>query len=91
MSTHVVGFRPPDEKWKKMYTVYQACQAADTSIPEAVHKFFGYETPDESGVSVNLERHECCAEYKADMINGYEIDISKLPENITKIRVYNNW
>jgi hypothetical protein len=45
MSTHVVGFKPPDEKWRKMKAVWDACEAAGTDPPAAVSKFFEGDVP----------------------------------------------
>ena len=54
MSAHVVGIRPPDEKWKKMKAVWDACTMANTSIPQEVRDFFGCEPPDKAGVVVEV-------------------------------------
>ena len=89
MSTHVVGFKPADEKWKQMKTIWDACALAKVDPPEAVGKFFGWEEPDEAGVQVDIEAKECCAEYKADDSEGFEIDVRKLPPDVTVIRFYN--
>ncbi len=91
MSTNVCGFKPPDEKWKKMKAVYDACLQADTKVPKAVEDFFGYDPPDDAGVVVDLEKHACCQEYKEDAREGFEIDVTKLPKDVTLIRFYNSW
>ncbi len=90
MSTNVIGFRPPDEKWKKMKAVWDACLAADTDIPEDVNTFFNGDPPDERGVEVELTG-PCCAEWSDDYRQGYEIDVTKLPEGLAIIRFYNSW
>ncbi|MFA6433029.1 MAG: hypothetical protein WCV82_04460 [Candidatus Paceibacterota bacterium] len=89
MSTHVVGFRPADDKWEKMRAVYDACQAAGTQLPASVAQFFGFEPPDERGVEVNIEKTDAVSEWQEDMREGIEVDITKLPENVTVIRFYN--
>lgn len=96
MSTHVVGFHPPDEKWLKMKAVWDACKAAGTSVPTEVERFFNGEQPDNNGIEVWLdgtfkEMHPSCTRYGAVGKDGFEIDISKLPKNITKIRFFNSW
>ncbi len=50
MSTHIVGFRPPNEKWKQMKAVYDACVKAEIDAPSEVRKFFNDEPPDPEGV-----------------------------------------
>ena len=88
MSTHVVGFKPPDAKWKKMKRVWDACVEADIEIPTEVTMFFEGESPDELGVRVELEEEVCCTDYSEEMQTGFEIDVKKLPKDITLIRFY---
>jgi len=91
MSTWVEGFKPSNNKWKKMKAIYDGCEAAGVDCPEEVDKFFGGELPDKAGVRVDLEKSECCKEYNAEMSNGYEIDVTKLPKDVTLIRFVNSY
>jgi hypothetical protein len=95
MSMTVIGFRPADDKWRKMKSVYEACEASGVETPDEVLEFFNYQPPQENGAVVQLtdfpENHECCAEWSADMEKGYEIDLSKLPKELTHIRFYCSW
>jgi hypothetical protein len=91
MSTHVVGFRPPDEKWKKMKAVWDACEAAGTDIPKDVERFFNGESPDDQGVAIDIKDHACCESYDGDGSQGFEIDLKKLPPDVTIIRFYNSY
>lgn len=91
MSTHVVGFRPPDAKWKRMKSVYETCIKADVPIPEEVSTYFDDEEPDEAGVEINLEDTEACSEWSYSASEGYEIDVTKLPKDLKIIRVYNSY
>ena len=57
MSTHVVGFKPADDKWKKMKAVWDACSDADSEIPQSVDKFFDGQYPgDNPGMAVNIDK-----------------------------------
>lgn len=87
-SLHVVGFKPPDAKWKKMKAAYDACVKAEIDPPKEVREFFGYDRPDDVGVTIELEEEDCCKEYNAEMVNGFEIDVKKLPKDVTIIRFY---
>lgn len=89
MSTHVVGFRPPDEKWRKMKAAYDACQLAGISIPDEVDEYFNGETPDEAGVEVEID--SILEEWGDDSRQGYQIDITKLPKDVKILRFYNSW
>lgn len=87
MSTHVVGFRPPDDKYQRMRAVYEACTAAGTSTPREVLEFFEGEEPSENGTIVEIKSYP----YKGDMCEGLEVDITDLPRGVKVIRFYNAW
>lgn len=101
MSTHVVGFKPPDEKWRKMKAAWDSCTAAGVDVPKEIGEFFNWSAPDERGVIVKLEEwkdgkkvlHECLREWSEDTHTreGYEIDVTKLPKDVTVLRFYNSW
>lgn len=94
MNTHVVGFKAPDEAWKKMKAVWDACEAAGTAIPSKVLEFFNHEPPEDSGVVIDLEEENCVEEWKADMEDGFVIDVKELLKthpDITHIRFYNSY
>lgn len=87
----VKGIVPADVKFKKMLAVWEACENAGVIIPDKVHEFFNNDEPDTKGVIIDLYENECVSEYKEEMSDGYEIDLSKLPSNIKTIRVYNSY
>ncbi len=92
MSTCIVGFVPPDEKWDKMKTIYNACVAADIEIPTEVDKYFDYNNPNKiPGLEINIEH--LATDYTDDDLSceGVELDLSKLPEKIKFIRFYNSY
>lgn len=89
MSSHIVGFRPPDAKWRKMKAAYEACDAAGLDIPDEVASFFNHEAPDDSGVEVEIEDTKAVTEYSAEMREGYEVDLTKLPPDVKIIRFFN--
>ena len=90
MSTIIVGFCPPDEKYKKMIKAYESCVAAGIKIPTEIEKFFnGVLPPDPTGMKINIDKasepwHDDCGE-------GFEVEIAKLPKSVTVIRFYNSW
>ena len=90
MSTHVVGFRPPsDEMWKRMKKVYDSCKDAGIDPPEAVTEFFGDQDPDPAGVEVDIK--QAVSDWQDESREGFEVDLSKLPSNVTKLRFYNSY
>lgn len=94
MSTHVMGFKPPDAKWHMMKAVYDACIAAGLSVPSEVSAFFGHDAPDPAGVTVSQDALQKCGavkRYQAEMEDGFDIDIKKLPPDVTVVRVVNSY
>jgi hypothetical protein len=91
MSTHVVGIRPPDAKWTQMKAVWDACKLAGVEPPDEVLEFFDHAPPDPAGIRVELEGKPCIRAFNDDMRQGFEVDISKLPKNVTVVRFYNSW
>jgi len=88
MSTSVIGFKEPDERFKKMYAIYKACEEADVDIPDEVDDFFEGEPPDPRGVKVyDLP----VKPYNENMEDGYELRLSEVPKDITVIRFSNSW
>lgn len=87
MSTHVVGFRAPDNKWKRMKAVWDACNEANIPVPPEVDEFFGYEDPDLSGVTVELSYQS----WSEGMREGVEVMMDELPPDLTSIRFYNSY
>jgi hypothetical protein len=94
MSTHIIGFKPPDDKWRKMKAVWDACEAASVEPPAEVEKFFEYETPDVVGVRVTCGALTDCGavvEWRDDTRDGFEVHVGKLPPDVTVLRFYNSW
>ena len=89
MSTHVVGFRPPDEKWQKMAAIWAACETAGVEPPDEVADFFNHESPDPRGIEVAVPITEWNDPDGGRV--GYEVAISDIPSNVTHLRFYNSW
>jgi len=89
MSTHVIGFRPADEEWQKMRAAWEACKSAGVEPPREVDRFFNGEPPDPAGVEVPLG--DAVTAYRADMQEGFEVHLDKLPPGLKVIRFYNSW
>lgn len=88
MSTHVIGFKPPDEKWQQMKDVWDSCEMAEVAPPEEVSEFFDWDNPDERGVEVDLKAEEWADD---SCRSGYEICLDDIPEGVKYIRFYNSW
>lgn len=89
ISTHVVAFRPADERWQSMKAIYDVCCKADVTIPEEVLDFFDNEPPDEAGVEVDID--EAVRGWSDDSREGFEVDLTKLPYGVKILRFYNSY
>lgn len=103
VSTYIVGIKPADEKWKQMKAIWDACAKADVAIPDEVDEFFDGEEPDDEGVVVPLgslyrikdlgdrQTEDGLSYYQRDGTSGFELELSKLPKDIKKLRFYNSY
>jgi hypothetical protein len=90
MSTHVVGFRPADEKWEKMKEVWAACDSAGVPVPDNVLDFFDHEHPgDKPGAEVDVDA--AVKDWNSTGCSGFEVDVTKLPPGLKILRFYNSW
>jgi hypothetical protein len=90
MSTHVYGFRTPDnEQFQKMSQAWWACYHAGIDIPDEVEAYFDGEEPDPAGQQVDLAG--AWREWRADMQEGIEVVVSKIPSDVTVIRFVNSY
>lgn len=89
MSTHVEGFAPPDDEWRKMKAIWDACDVAGIDAPAEVSEFFNDEKPDEQGIKIDLDRHPSVSEYHGDGEGGFQVEIEKLPPQVKFIRFVN--
>lgn len=91
------AFKPPDDKWRRMKAVWDACQEADVPIPADVEQYFGGEDPDPAGVEVDqtvlIDSGVITDWNDGDhgMSEGVEIHVDKIPADVKIIRVYNSY
>ena len=94
MSMHCEAIRPPDEKWKKMKRVWETCIEVGVQPPVEVVKFFNGEKPDPTGVEVESvggytdsnKMPKWVKHHRAEAQDGFEVDITKLPKDVTVVR-----
>jgi len=96
MHSYVQGIKPADEKFRKMKAIYDACNESGVSIPKEVQAFFGDEAPDSAGVVVSLEASAKgpVQEWRpedGDTLEGFVVDLRKLPADIKIIRFVNSY
>jgi len=95
VTTYVKGFRPPDTKFKKFAAIWKQCGDAGVSPPKEVDDFFQGVDPDPKGVEVDLPNSgklACVSEWTdGDMEQGIEVDVTKLPKDVTILRFVNSY
>lgn len=96
MSTHVVAFKPPGEKWRQMKAVWDACAAAGVTPPDVVYRYFEDDEPDPAGVEIDQDALVSAGALRKwhderNANSGFELDVAKLPQDVTVVRFYNGW
>lgn len=97
MSTHIEAFIPDtDPEYQKHKKIVIACLEADVSLPkETSDYFFGYKLPTtrmlEEKLKIELKEGEHYVDWRDESSEGFEVDLTKLPKGVTKLRFYNNW
>jgi hypothetical protein len=90
MTTHIVGFRLPDDAWSKHLAVWRACERAGVPIPVRTLEFFDNEDPgDKPGKEISIDK--AVTPLVIEGVEGFEVDIAELPEDVRIIRFYNSW
>ena len=98
MSTNVSGVRDLDGKFAKMIAAKLACEAAEVDYPEEVRKYFctpgasvgedeDYLRREMESVNIKVAVTKCGREGT----DGWEVDLSKLPEGVKAIRFENSY
>lgn len=96
MSSHIQGFIPDtDSNYLRHKKVLLVCLEANVELPKETAEYFGSKSPDkyllEEKLGVRLEMGVHYEKYSADMTDGFEVDITKLPQGVTKLRFYNSY
>lgn len=97
MSTHIKAFIPDtDPEYQKHKFIVEACLDADVSLPKETSAYFGgYGRPGthmlEEKLEIELKEGEHYVDWSDESSQGFEVDLTKLPPGVTKLRFYNNW
>jgi hypothetical protein len=96
MSTDIKGFIPDTDKdYLRHKRVLLACKENQVSLPKETAAYFNANMPDpyllEEKLEVELQNGVHYKEWREDMQQGFEVDLTKLPQGVTKLRFYNCW
>ena len=93
MSTSVIGIRASNAEHKAKRDAVIACVKAKVNIPKELLNYFGdigegtIVEDAAAGLEVEIPKNE----WRNDYASGYEIEVSKIPPGVEKIRFYNSW
>jgi hypothetical protein len=97
MSTHIEGFIPStDSDFQRFKNVALACMQAKVTLPAEVSNYFNVRHEPLPGMfddklRVELQHGEHYIDWHDESSRGFEVDLTKLPQGVTKLRFYNNW
>lgn len=97
MNTRLLGFKPADETFRKMRAAYVACHDAGVEPPDEVTAYFGGapEESDDTGVRLTLAGAygapvDGVRRWRAEMQDGFEVDLRLLDPAIKVLRFVNS-
>jgi hypothetical protein len=86
VSCEVKGLKPITDDYKKRLEIYKSCIELKISPPEEIRKYFEYDSePCDEGIIVCLEE-DAVSESIGYTSVYYDVDLSKLPDDVTKVR-----
>lgn len=97
MSTHIIAFTPDtDKEFQRHKKILMACHEGKVRLSPDTAEYFGYDHPIMSlmddKLSVELTDGEHYEKWSdGEGSSGFEVDLTKLPAGVTKLRFYNNW
>lgn len=99
MSTKIKGFiSDTNVEYQKHKKVFLACKEAGVDLPKQTAEYFGSDSVDvveddllEGKLEMKLQLGVHFTNYSADMQDGFEVDLTKLPQGVTKLRFYNSY
>ncbi len=98
MSTSVVGLRNLDIKFNDMIKLKKMCEKSKVSYPKELIEYFGKNNVGESEeylksemTEIEIEDEDFVSAWKAEMQEGFEIEVDKIPKEIKTIRFYNSY
>lgn len=101
MSTYIKAFIPDtDLEFQRHKQVFLVCLNMEVSLPHETAEYFDYfdgvpidNSPLDDKLEFDIRKSAALSKWndEHDNAEGYEIDLTKLPKGITKIRFYNSW
>ena len=102
ISSNIIGVRDLRKEFDKMWDALQACKKAGVLFPKQVQKYFDLDGDEDrvledksyyegTKLTFSLTGKPGVTTWDADMEEGYEVDLTKLPKDVKKIRFYTSY
>ena len=86
VSYGVKGLKPITDDYKKRLEIYKSCRELKINPPEEIRKYFEDDgEPCDEGIIVRL-KNDVVRESTGYSSVYYDVDLSKLPDGVTKVR-----
>ena len=90
MCTYVQGLKPKTEEYEKKLQIYKLCKETNVNVPDEIEDFFDGEVCEE-GILTDIPK-DAMKEYSDNYCHEYyEVDLTKIPSDIKKIRFVNSY
>ena len=90
MYSYVQGLKPKTKEYEKKLQIYNLCTELDVLPPQEIVTFFDGEVCEE-GILTDIPQ-DATREYTDDCCRYFlEVDLTKVPSDITKIRFVNSY
>lgn len=89
MVSCIQGLKPKTEEYEKKLQIYKLCKEMNINPPREIEEFFDGEVC-EAGIITELPA-DALMEYGDDCREYFEVDLTKIPKDVTKIRFVNSY
>lgn len=89
MSTYIQGLKPKTEEYRTKLNIYIACKKINVEPPSEIVDFFDGEIC-EHGIVTELPK-EAVREYSDEYRDFLEVNLTKLPPGVSRIRFINSY
>jgi hypothetical protein len=98
MSLFVVGLQAKDEQFRKMKKILDLCNETEIEPPDEVTQYFSdldWDEEREHGSDddhlFTVEIDSAVSEWNGEEVSGLQVELAKLPKNVTHLRFYPRW
>jgi len=101
-SSNIIGVRDLRQDFDRKWDALQSCKKAGVLFPKELQKYFDLDGDEDrvleekelyerEKLTFSLEGKPGVKTWDAEMEDGFEVDLKKLPKDITKIRFYTSY